>query len=210
MDSKTMIVGLTGQTGAGKTSVSDYLRKKGHHVIDADLVAREVVAKGSKCLMDLVIAFGVDILRPDGTLNRRKLGDMVFADKSKRKVLNRITFPYIQEEIFARVEELGRQGAGIVFLDAPTLIESGTHQRCHKVISVIAPSELRMDRILKRDDITLQQGLIRMGAQHQDEYYTSKSDYVLTNDKGLGELFRRVDEVIAALEALSGQKENAR
>ena len=202
MISKRILVGLTGQTGAGKTSVSDYLRKKGYPVINADAVAREVVAKGSQCLLDLVLAFGVDILQVDGTLNRRKLGDMVFTDHSKRKTLNRITFPYIQEEIFARVEELQQQGTSILFLDAPTLFESGTHKRCDRIVSVIAPPDIRLDRILRRDHITAEQGTARMGAQHPDGFYTSRSHHVIVNDGGLPELFAQVDQVLTELNQL--------
>ncbi|MGI6403006.1 MAG: dephospho-CoA kinase [Oscillospiraceae bacterium] len=202
MISKRILVGLTGQTGAGKTVVSRYLQQKGYQVINADAVAREVVAKGSQCLLDLVLAFGVDILQADGTLNRRKLGDIVFTDPEKRKTLNRITFPYIQEEIFSRVEQLQQQGADIVFLDAPTLFESGTHKRCDQIVSVIAPPEIRLERILQRDDITQEQGKARMSAQHPDEFYTTRSHHVLVNDSSLPDLFAQVDEMLAELQKL--------
>lgn len=196
-----ILVGLTGQTGAGKTTVSTYLREKGYSVIDADVVARQVVGHGSRCLLELVLAFGVEILQPDGTLNRGKLGDMVFEDVSKRKVLNRITFPYIQEEIFSRVERHWLEGTGIVFLDAPTLIESGTHEECDQVVSIIAPEELRRERILSRDNITIEQANARIHSQHEDDFYTEQSDYVLINDKDASTLFGQVDWMLTQLKS---------
>ncbi len=202
MYSKRILVGLTGQTGAGKTVVSDYLQQKGYQVINADAVAREVVAKGSRCLSDLVLAFGVDILQADGTLNRRKLGDIVFADSGKRKTLNRITFPYIQEEIFSRVEQLQQGGADLLFLDAPTLFESGSHKRCDRIVSVIAPPDIRLMRILRRDGITEEQAKARMAAQHQDEYYTSRSHHIIVNDGSLQNLYAQVDRVLDELKKL--------
>lgn len=183
MEQKTIIVGLTGQTGAGKSTVSALLSSRGYRVIDADLVARQVVEQGSQCLVDLVCEFGIEILEGDGTLNRRKLADIVFRDAAKRKVLNRIIFPYIQKEIVEVLEGCRQTGEPIVFLDAPTLIESGTHQFCDKVVSVLAPQQIRLKRLLARDaDLSLEAIENRMSAQHDDTYYTTHSDFVIHND----------------------------
>lgn len=196
---KECLIGLTGQTGAGKTLVSTLLKSHGVHVIDADVVARQVVAQGARCTLDLTMAFGIEILNSDGSLNRRQLGSIVFADRKKRALLNKISFPYIQEEIFLQVEELHNKGTMMIFLDAPTLFESGTHTRCDKVVSVIAPLEMRLERIIDRDKISREDALLRIKAQHDDEFYTSRSDYVIVNDGDLSQLRTKVDEMLRVI-----------
>ncbi len=194
-----LLVGLTGQTGAGKSTVSDYLRGKGHVVIDADEVARDVAEKGSRCLAELVLVFGIEILQIDGTLNRARAAEIIFSDREKRKAFNQIVFPFIQEEIFSRVGQLHGEGARVVFLDAPTLIESGAHERCDIVVSIIADAETRLARILRRDALARPQAQARMGAQHGDSFYTSRSKYVIVNDGDLSKTLARVDEVVAEI-----------
>lgn len=193
---KTLIVGLTGQTGAGKSAVSDFLTKWGFRVIDADIVSRRVVEKGKKCLVDLVIAFGTEILEADGSLNRKKLGAIVFHDRQKRIHLQEIIFPYIQEEIAAELETHRNSGEPAVFLDAPTLLESDSKEQCDKIVSVIAPSEERFIRILRRDGLSAEEAQRRMGAQHEDEFYTSQSDFVINNAGDLVELRVQIMEML--------------
>ena len=101
-----MVIGLTGQTGAGKTTVSDYLRENGVTVIDADQVARRVVEQGSACIADIALEFGCEYINMDGTLNRRKMARTVFGDKVKLKKLNSLMFPYIIEEIRGELARL--------------------------------------------------------------------------------------------------------
>ncbi|MDL2232781.1 dephospho-CoA kinase [Ruminococcaceae bacterium OttesenSCG-928-L11] len=204
MKKQTLIVGLTGQTGAGKSIVSRMLTEREYRVIDCDAVARDVVKKGKKCLLDLSIAFGIEILNADGSLNRRKLGNMVFGDSEKQKQLNRITFPYIQEEIFAMIERLKRSGEPVVFLDAPTLIESGTHKSCDKVVSVLAPADERFLRIVRRDGLTTEEAERRMSAQHDDGFYTRESDFVIVNDGDMTALVVKVLEMLDAIGVQTG------
>lgn len=191
-----LLVGLTGQTGAGKTLVSKVLSSRGFRVIDADIVARQVVAQGAKCTLELALEFGIGILNTDGTLDRKKLGSIVFSDREKRIKLNHIIFPHIQEEIFSQVEQLRLKGEQVIILDAPTLIESGTHKKCDRVVSVIAPMPLRLARIMERDKITEEEAVLRIRAQHGDEYYTSHSNFVINNDGDMSELRVKVMELI--------------
>ncbi|MBC8584423.1 dephospho-CoA kinase [Youxingia wuxianensis] len=181
----TMIVGLTGQTGAGKSTLSKMFSGHNVFVIDADVVARQVLEKSKGCLMDLVLEFSTDVIHPDATLNREKLAEIVFSDKAKLKRLNEITFPYIIDEIERRIEKEKYKGTPIVVLDAPTLYESGLDKNCHRVVAVIAPMELRRDRIIQRDQMTQQAAMRRINAQHDDEYYTSRADYILTNGEDI-------------------------
>ena len=200
MKSNGLLVGLTGQTGAGKTTVSGYLSRLGYRVIDADMVARHVVAKGGECIAELALSFGDEILLPDQTLDRRKMGDIIFADKEKRALLGKIIFPYIQREILSEVKRMRADGAPIIFLDAPTLFESGIYQKCDKIISVIAPENIRLARIMARDKLSKERALSRMRSQHGDEFYTRRSDYVISNGGDLSELREQLDSVIDKIE----------
>lgn len=194
---KSVVVGLTGQSGAGKSTVSALLASHGCHIIDADVVARQVVQKGKKCLLDLAVEFGIEILDGDGNLNRRKLGAIVFSDAEKRDRLNRITFPYIQAEIRDEIACCRLAGKTMIILDAPTLLESGSDSFCDKVVSVIAPWELRKERLLARDlDLSIADVENRMASQHGDEYYVSRSDFVIRNEGDMTSLRMQVVEML--------------
>lgn len=194
---KSVVVGLTGQSGAGKSTVSALLASHGCHIIDADVVARQVVQKGKKCLLDLAVEFGIEILDGDGNLNRRKLGAIVFSDAEKRDRLNRITFPYIQAEIRDEIACCRLAGKTMIILDAPTLLESGSDSFCDKVVSVVAPEELRLRRLLERDlKYTREELESRIAAQHDDEFYISRSGFVIRNDGSMTHLRVQLMEML--------------
>ena len=199
-----MIIGLTGQTGAGKSTVTQILRDQGAAIVDADQVARQVVGCGSGCLAEIALEFGIGVLQADGTLNRRKLGDIVFHDKQKLRRLNQITFPYITREIQETIDRHKREGTQWIILDAPTLFESGSNKMCDKVISVIASPELRRNRIMIRDNITEEQADSRIASQHEDEFYTQQSDYVLENSGDMAALRVQLLELLDKLEREDG------
>ena len=180
---KNLIIGLTGQTGAGKSTVSGLLREAGCYIIDADQIARQVVEKGSDCIAEISLEFGIGFLNVDGTLDRRRLGDEVFADKQKLKRLNAVTFPYIVARITEELEELRRHQEGIIVLDAPTLLESGLDKLCDRVVSVLAEEEIRCQRIMERDGLSRQQAEDRIHAQHRDAYYQERSWMTLENNE---------------------------
>ncbi|MBQ2750974.1 MAG: dephospho-CoA kinase [Oscillospiraceae bacterium] len=194
------VVGLTGQTGAGKSSVSKIIRAQGIEVIDCDLVSREVVANEKRCVADLALEFSITILNMDGTLNRKRLGSIVFGDKAKLEKLNEIIFPYIKEYIYRRIEELEQDGKDIVVLDAPTLFESGIDAECDFVISVIAPETQRLNRIVIRDHLSDEDARKRMASQHNDEFYTSRSQLVIVNDGDQHDLHVKALELVGAMQ----------
>ncbi|WP_343252728.1 dephospho-CoA kinase [Ligaoa zhengdingensis] len=194
------IYGLTGQTGGGKTTVGEELARQGFAVIDCDRVSREVVEPGTPCLARLAQRFGQQILRPDGSLDRKKLGDIVFHDRTELAALDEIIYPYIEREIERRIEELRAGNNKGILLDAPTLLESGVQRLCDGgVISVIAPVSLRRARIMARDGLDGERADARIASQHSDEYYIGQSDYLLRNEGSPEELRQRVRELAREL-----------
>ncbi len=202
---KIKVVGLTGQTGAGKTRVAELLRQTGIPVIDADEVSRFVVEKNQMLVAELALAFGVGILDVDGKLVRKKLGRIVFGDKEKLDMLGSIIYPYIRAEVDSRVAALQAAGETMVVLDAPTLFESGAHKTCDAVVVVIAPLDLRLNRIIIRDRLTDEEARNRIRSQHDDEFYTQRADYILENDGSEAELEQKAYALAASLRALAGE-----
>lgn len=183
-----LVVGLTGQTGAGKSTVSKVFSDNGFAIINADLISRKVVEKGTKCLEEIVDIFKDVILNSDGTLNRKALGNIVFTDKTKLEMLNTIIYPYITSEILNEIKHLSDSGKKLVLLDAPTLFESHADDFCEIIISVLSDEEIREERIIKRDGLTKKQANDRMNSQLDAEYFASHSDYVIENNDTLESL----------------------
>ncbi|MDF2568126.1 MAG: dephospho-CoA kinase [Oscillospiraceae bacterium] len=196
MTKKAVIIGLTGQSGSGKSTVSDVFKSKGFQVVDADMVARELVSPQSGCLQEIEKNFGNDILNEDRSLNRKKLGDIVFNNKKKLILLNSIMYPAIIEEINRRIARFCSEGAKFIVLDAPTLFESGADAICDVIISVIAPEEMRVKRIINRDKITQEQARSRLSSQHHDDFYKSRSDYIITNDGEITAVEKQTKRII--------------
>lgn len=179
---EVLVVGLTGQTGAGKSTVSKVFSENGFSVINADYISRIVVEKGKKCLDEISEFFGKEILNSDGTLNRKALGNIVFTDKAKLEMLNTIMYPYITSEILCEIKEHSAKGSKLILLDAPTLFESHSDDFCEIIISVLANPEIRERRIISRDGLTRKQAEDRMKSQLDAEFFASHSDYVIENN----------------------------
>lgn len=176
-----LIYGLTGKTGAGKSTVAALLSKKGFFVVDGDIAARRVTEKRSPILPLLSARFGKDIILSDGTLDRKKLASRAFQNEESRKALNDITHPAIDSVIREKIAEAEKQGFERCLIDAAALLESPSKKLCEKIIVVTAPEELRLERILVRDGITKQQALERIKAQRPDEYYLENADIIIRN-----------------------------
>lgn len=137
-----MVIGLTGQTGAGKSTVSKVFVQNGFRLIDADAISRHVVARGSHCLADLQECFTDRILTPDGELDRQVMASIAFSDHHKLEMLNTIMYPYIMGEILRMIHRFSQQNHKLILLDAPTLFESRADDFCDLIISVVAKPEL--------------------------------------------------------------------
>ena len=197
---KPWVLGLTGPSGSGKSTVCTLLRQgeMGSFLrfIDADQVSRQVVEPGLPCLRRLTQVFGEEILLPDGHLDRRKLGGMVFGDPEKVELLNQTTLPFIVEEIRQQIKAYALEdGVRGIILDAPTLFESGADKMCSQVASVLAPRELRLERICQRDGISPEAAEKRLNSQHSDDFYRRRSRFVLTN----GDSRERLEEEVCRM-----------
>lgn len=195
------VFGLTGQTGAGKSTVCDFLREKGFPVIDCDRLARDVTFPGGECLAALSDAFGREILTPEGALNRRALGGIVFSDRAQLLRLNGLIFPFIIREIENRLQGL----EGAVVLDAPTLFESGTDKLCSRILAVTAKEEVRLGRIMARDGLSEEEAMARIRSQHDEAFFREHADFLIENNgsiEALSDTLARLDRYLR--EALDG------
>ncbi len=197
---KFKIIGLTGPTGSGKTLIAEYFAKKGYTIINADKIARQVTSPHSVCLKTLAGAFGNEIINPDGSLDRKKLASLAFANKEQTQLLNDITHPFVYLEVFKKLRELSQIGVSRFIYDAPQLLESNGDMMCDFVISVICSKQIRIDRIKARDNINSKQALERINVQMPDEYYKKRSDFCIYNDSDLQSLYAKADEVLNIIE----------
>ncbi len=175
-------VGLTGMSGAGKTTACEVFREHGFHIIDCDNVAREVVKCGRPALADIAAHFGSGILTPDGGLDRKKLGGIVFSDKQKLAELDGLIYPFIHFEIIRELTEFSGTGERLFLLDAPTLFESGADIFCDCIVSVTADISVCRERIMLRDGLTAGQAEKRLLSQHDAEFYRERSDHCAENN----------------------------
>lgn len=193
-------VGLTGSIGVGKSFVTSVLAELGCRVLDADKTAREVVAAGTKGLRALVEAFGAEILQADGTLDRARLGALIFADEKKRLLLNSILHPFI---IAAQDEQLRRWEAederGVAVVDAALMIESGGYSRFDKLIVVHCRPEIQVERLMARNNISREEAERRIAAQMPQEEKKTYADFLIDTSSGFEDTRLQTAEVYRQL-----------
>jgi dephospho-CoA kinase len=193
------LVGLTGGIGSGKSTVAKRLMEHGCEVIDADQVARDVVAPGEPVLDDLIARFGRDILTPAGDLDRAALAGIAFADELARADLDRITHPRIAARIAERVAEIGAAPDAtpeqLVVVDHPLLFETGQAARFDAVVAVVASDDVRIDRLKAERGMREADVRARMRAQTDDDTRRRGATHLIENDGTLHSLLRAVDEV---------------
>ena len=197
---KFLLVGLTGGIATGKSTVSALLRQLGCEIIDADLLAREVVEPGQPAWTTIVAEFGQDVLTGDGTLDRKKLGAIVFADPERRRRLEAITHPAIRERFQARLDDLAEKGfTGIVIFDAAVMIESGNYKNMDRLVVVVTDEPTQMSRLRGRDGTDDAEGRRKIASQMPLSEKAKLADYVIDNSGDRHATAEQVRRVFAAL-----------
>jgi dephospho-CoA kinase len=197
-------VGLTGSIAVGKSFVLEAFRELGCHVLDADKTAREVVEPGTEGLKQIVDHFGDDVLQPDGSLDRKKLGRIVFNDEAKRQLLNSIVHPLVIDEQNKWLERCERDDPrGVAIVDAALMIESGGYKRFDKLIVVWCRPEIQLERLMLRDGLSTDEATRRVAAQMPQEQKKSYADYLIDTSLGFDDTRRQASEIFGQLSVLS-------
>lgn len=190
-----IIVGLTGSIASGKSTVSEMFVKLGMHLIDYDVLAREVVEPGQKAWEGIVTQFGEEVLNNDSTLNRERLGQIVFDNPEKLQMLNQITHPAVFEEADRRVKEIASTHANaLIIKDVPLLIETRIHNSVDKVIVVSARRETRLKRLMERG-FTQEESLKRIDSQMPISEKEKYADFIIYNDGSLVRTREQVEQI---------------
>jgi dephospho-CoA kinase len=196
-----VLFGLTGGIACGKSTVAARFRERGVEVIDADQVARLAVAPGTSGLAEVVKAFGEEILRPDGTLDRQKLAAIVFADEEKRLRLNRILHPRIAGRTMLIAQELAARGEPLACYEATLIVENGMADAFRPLVVVTAPEAVQVARVMARDGVSEAAALARIRAQMPLEEKATVADHVIENAGDLETTLRQADEVLGKIRA---------
>ena len=194
------VVGITGRSGCGKSSATNFLREQGYPCIDADLVAREVLLPGSACIPQLQRAFGTDIADENGEVRRRLLADRAFATPEGTAALTAITQPEILRRIDAALADAERAGAKIAFVDGAVIVGTPFEQRCDALILVTAPYDTSVARICARDGIAPEMARRRLDAQLPLERLRAAATTELVNDGTPEQLRRKLQSILYGLE----------
>ena len=185
-----LVVGLTGNIGCGKSSLSDIIRAEGIKIIDADIIARQIY-DDEKLLRKVYETFGNDIKNEDGSLNRKALGRIVFSDDEKLIQLNKLTHPVIRQKVSDEIEEYKSQNEEIVILDAALLVESDYLNFIDKLLVVTCKENIQIERIIARDNCSIEEALGRIKSQMSQENKVKYADYVIDNSATLSELRKK-------------------
>lgn len=191
------VIGLTGQTGSGKTTISNLLSQKGAKAIDVDVLAREIVHPGGKVIKTIEESFGTDVINSDGSLNRRKLAEIVFTDEDKLMLLNDITHPALLDEVKSRLNEIKDScgDSAIAVVDAAVLIDAQMVSLCDYVIVPECGEEKRVERIMLRDDLPRERAVERVQAQQNISYFKAYADFVVNTDGNIEDTMMQIDRI---------------
>ena len=191
------VIGLTGGTGSGKSTVSAYLKKRGCCIIDADEIARQLTSPGGEALDPIREKFGDSVFYEDGTLDRKKLGNIVFKDEEKLKILEEITTKIVIRKITDKIHQMKESGyEGIVILDAPLLFEFGMEGLADENWLVICDRERRIKRLENRDGLSRREITDRMANQLSDEKKMDMADQSIDNSGSIDDLYCKIDQLI--------------
>lgn len=192
------VIGITGPSGAGKTTLSSILKSNySSYIIDADEVAKKLSNNTkTKYFEEIVNLFGKAILRNDGNLKRKEIAKIIYQDKEKRKALNNLTFKYVVDDINKQLNEIEKSNYKYIGIDVPLLYEAKMEKICDYVIAVVAEDQKKINRICKRDNITEELAKERLKIQNDNEFFAKKADFVIHNDGTLEKLENSLKEII--------------
>ncbi|EAD1640719.1 dephospho-CoA kinase [Listeria monocytogenes] len=185
-------IGLTGSVATGKSTVSNMIQQAGIPLVDADIAARKVVEHGTEGLKEIVAYFGEEILLADGTLDRAKLGEIIFKDKEKREKLNEITHPRVKDYMLEARERFFRAGEELVFFDIPLLFESHLESLVDQIVVVWTTPETELKRLMERNNLTKEDALRRIESQMGIDEKARKADFVIDNNESLEKTQKQV------------------
>lgn len=195
-----MIIGLTGSIASGKSTVANMLKEMGFPIIDADLVARIVVEKGTATLETIKETFGTEVIHKDGSLNREVLGEIIFSNPSKRKRLNDIMHPAIRAEMLAQKERLVQQGYPVIIMDIPLLFESRLQSFVDKVLVVTVTEQTQLERLMSRNGFTQEEAKLRIQSQLPLSVKEKGADAVIYNNGTIEETKQQLIKVLTTWE----------
>lgn len=194
---RVKLIGLTGQSGAGKSTAAELFKQSGMTVIDADALVAKIYESSPVCLKAVAASFGHDIINPDGSLNRRLLAKRAFETKENTALLGAIVHPFVIAETLRILKTL----SGTAVFDAPQLFESNMDAVCDIIVSVTANENVRLSRILGRDNVTEEQATERIRAQFSEEFFRSHSDYTIENNGDISGFRARTSTLIQKIKA---------
>lgn len=195
----TLVLGLTGGIASGKSTADAFFLKRNLSVIDSDVIAHDILNIGQLGYKKVISYFGQDILNSDRTLNRKKLGQIVFNDQSKLNVLNQITHPLIFSEIEDKITQNKLLKKPVVIVDAPLLFETKVKDYCDKTLLIAVPEKLQLQRLMTRDRLNKTEALSRIKTQMPLSQKEKLADYVITNTGTIKELETKLANLLCEL-----------
>lgn len=177
----TKVLGITGGIATGKSTVVAFLKKAGYPIVDGDVIAREIVAKGQPALAAIVETFGPDILLTTGELDRKKLGQLIFSSSQKRELLNETLKPFLRKEILRQIEEAKKKAASLIIVDIPLLYEAHYEAIMDQVAVVYVPEKIQKERLMARNHLTEEEAQQRIASQWPIETKKERADIVFDN-----------------------------
>ena len=192
---KSIVIGITGPTGSGKSTIAKMIEQMGYELLDVDCIAKSVIQDSASCINDLKNEFSSNVINEDGSINRAELFDRAFSSKDSLKRLNEIVHPEIVKKLEGLIDNIKMSGKNVV-VDAAVLFESGADKLCDFTISVLAPKRTRTYREIYRDGISRTVANKRINAQQKDSFYKENADYILDGSKNVLSLYSDIKKII--------------
>jgi len=186
-------IGLTGGIATGKSTATEMLRRRGYLVVDADEIAKQALQQGRPELKQVIQIFGQEYLKPDGSLDRKKLAERVFSNLTEKEKLEKIVHPFVQVEVARQKKEAKEKGTAIVFYDVPLLFEKKLESQFDLILLIAADESIQIERLKKRDGLTFEESKLRLKNQLPMSEKRKKSNYIIENNSDLSNLEKQVD-----------------